>query len=38
MNFKSDIFDHPNGFWVTVGGLFVVAAGLTIFARFKRWI
>jgi Mg2+ and Co2+ transporter CorA len=38
MNFKADIFDHPNGFWGTVGGLLVISAGLTIFARFKRWI
>jgi magnesium/cobalt transport protein CorA len=38
MNFKADIFDHPNGFWGTVGGLFVIATGLTVYARFKRWI
>jgi Mg2+ and Co2+ transporter CorA len=38
MNFKADIFDMENGFWMTVGGLAVVAVGLTIFARFKRWI
>ena len=38
MNFKADIFDAQNGFWLTVVGLFVVAAVLTVFARFKRWI
>lgn len=38
MNFKADIFDMENGFWMTVGGLVIVAASLTIFARFKRWI
>ena len=38
MNFKSDIFEHENGFWFTVIGLVVVAIGLTIFARFRRWI
>lgn len=38
MNFKAEIFEAENGFWVTVGGLVLVAAGLTVFGRFKRWI
>lgn len=38
MNFKSDVFDAPNGFLITVGGLLVVAIALTAFARFRRWI
>lgn len=38
MNFKAEIFDAENGFWVTVGGLVVVGVGLTVFARFRRWI
>ncbi|MEO8041513.1 MAG: CorA family divalent cation transporter [Acidobacteriota bacterium] len=38
MNFKADIFDAANGFWMTVAGLAAVAIALTIFARFKRWI
>ena len=38
MNFKADIFDAANGFWMTVAGLAVVAVGLTVFARYKRWI
>lgn len=38
MNFKSDIFEMENGFWLTVGGLLVVAGALSVFARFKRWI
>jgi magnesium transporter len=38
MNFKADIFDAQNGFWMTVAGLAVVAVVLTIYARFKRWI
>jgi magnesium transporter len=38
MNFKADIFDIENGFWVTVAGLVMVAVTLTFFARFKRWI
>ena len=38
MNFKADIFDLENGFWFTVGGLVIVALGLTIYARFRRWI
>jgi len=38
MNFKAEIFDAENGFWLTVAGLVAVGAGLTAFARFKRWI
>jgi magnesium transporter len=38
MNFKADIFEVENGFWVTVAGLVVIATSLTIFARIKRWI
>lgn len=38
MNFKADIFDAENGFWLTVGGLLVIGIVLTVFARFKRWI
>lgn len=38
MNFKADVFEAENGFWFTVAGLTVVAIGLTIFARIKRWI
>lgn len=38
MNFKSGIFDLENGFWFTVAGLLGVGIGLTIYARFRRWI
>ncbi|HUR98888.1 MAG TPA: CorA family divalent cation transporter [Pyrinomonadaceae bacterium] len=38
MNFKADLFDHPNGFWLTVAGLVTFAVGLTMVARYKRWI
>ena len=38
MNFKADIFELEYGFWFAVAGLFAVGLGLTIFARFKRWI
>ena len=38
MNFKAEIFDAENGFALTVAGLVAVAVGLTMFARFKRWI
>ena len=38
MNFKAEVFEAENGFWVTVAGLLMVAGGLTVFARFKRWI
>lgn len=38
MNFKADIFEAENGFWITVAGLVAVAFALTLFARFRRWI
>jgi len=38
MNFKADVFDAENGFWLTVAGLAGVAVAITAFARFKRWI
>lgn len=38
MNFKAEIFDIENGFWITVAGLVIVAGGLTTYARFRRWI
>jgi magnesium transporter len=38
MNFKAEIFEAQNGFWLTVVGLVFVAVGLTTFARYKRWI
>lgn len=38
MNFKTDVFEIHNGFWITVVGLGIVSVVLTIFARFKRWI
>lgn len=38
MNFKSEIFEEPNGFTITVAGLVGVALGLTTFARYRRWI
>lgn len=38
MNFKADIFDAENGFWVTVAGLVLLSVALTVFARFRKWI
>jgi magnesium transporter len=38
MNFKAEIFEHENGFWLTVAGLVLIAAGITAFARFRNWI
>jgi len=38
MNYKVDFFEHPNGFWLTIGGMVLVALGLTVFARLRRWI
>jgi len=38
MNYKAPFFDHPLGFWITVGGMILVAIGLTGIARLRRWI
>ncbi len=38
MNYKVDFFDSPSGFWVTIGGMLIITAGMTIYARFRRWI
>lgn len=38
MNYKVDFFESSIGFWVTIAGMIFVALGLTVYARFKRWI
>jgi Mg2+ and Co2+ transporters len=38
MSFKVDFFDSPNGFWITIAGMLLLAGGSTVFARYKRWI
>ena len=38
MNFEEDFFKSPFGFWVTLGGMFLGAVGLSLLARLKRWI
>jgi magnesium/cobalt transport protein CorA len=38
MNYKVDFFEHENGFWITIGGMVLVALGLTFFARLRRWV
>ena len=38
MNYKVDFFESSYGFWITITGMALIAVGLTIFARFKRWI
>lgn len=38
MNFKMDFFDSPYGFWVAIAGMVLLAMGLTIAAKLKRWI
>jgi Mg2+ and Co2+ transporter CorA len=38
MNFKAAIFEYDNGFWFTVGGLLIIAIGLTGYASWKKWI
>ena len=38
MNYKVDFFESSYGFWITIVGMALIALGLTIFARYKRWI
>ncbi|HQU82336.1 MAG TPA: magnesium transporter CorA family protein [Pyrinomonadaceae bacterium] len=39
MNYEVDyIFKSPYGFWITLGGMILISFGLTILARYKRWI
>lgn len=38
MNFKSELFEIENGFWITVVGLTVLGIAITVYAMIKRWI
>ncbi|HVE56595.1 MAG TPA: magnesium transporter CorA family protein [Pyrinomonadaceae bacterium] len=38
MNYKVDFFEREFGFWVTIVGMILLAVGLTILAKYKRWI
>lgn len=38
MNFKAEIFEIDNGFWITVAALLIIGAVITVYARVKRWI
>jgi Mg2+ and Co2+ transporter CorA len=38
MNFKPAFFDDPQNFLLVIGAMVVLAAGILLFARFKRWI
>lgn len=38
MNYKVGFFDSEYGFWITIGGMIVIAFCLTMYARFRRWI
>lgn len=39
MNFETEeVFKLPFGFWLALGGMFLLAALLTIIAKLKRWI
>lgn len=38
MNYKVDFFEAPNGFWLTVLGMGLIAVALTVFAKIKNWI
>lgn len=39
MNFDADeVFKFENGFWLSLGGMAVIAIALTILAKLKKWI
>lgn len=39
MNFEADdVFKFSNGFWMTVGGMLILATTVSIIAKLKRWI
>lgn len=39
MNFEADeVFKRENGFWLALGAMLLLALGLTILARVKKWI
>lgn len=38
MNYKVEFFDAPNGFWVTITGMAVIAIAIAIFAKIRNWI
>ena len=38
MNYQVKFFESEMGFWITVFGMFLIAVGSTILAKFKRWI
>lgn len=38
MNFKADVFEAENGFWITVGFMILLAIVVTYFARARKWI
>lgn len=38
MNYKAEIFESENGFIITIVTMVSIAAGMTVLAKFKRWI
>jgi magnesium transporter len=38
MNFRSEIYDNPYGFWITIGTMIIFTLGATLYARYRRWI
>jgi magnesium transporter len=38
MNFKVAFFDDPNNFFIVVGAMAVIAVGLLVVAKWRRWI
>ncbi|HEY7025625.1 MAG TPA: CorA family divalent cation transporter [Candidatus Limnocylindrales bacterium] len=38
MNFKPSFFDDPQNFLIVIVAMFVLATGILLFARFKRWL
>jgi Mg2+ and Co2+ transporter CorA len=38
MNFKVEIFDNPDLFWVVIGIMAVLAIGTVVAARWRNWL
>jgi Mg2+ and Co2+ transporter CorA len=38
MNFKLPYFNEPSNVWLVLGAMVVLAAGILVAARLRRWI
>jgi magnesium transporter len=38
MNFKADLFEIPQNFYMVIGAMVLLALGILVFARWRRWV